>query len=66
MPKNVTKLKAYWDKESDDLSVEFPLGWNTNKDGSYLLKTFSKEFLEELKARGYDLKTLKFEVSLAS
>ena len=69
-----TKLKARWSKKEKDILFSFP----RSCDGHYLHHIFSKKnerdtfstkfpplsFLEDLEARGYDIKTLKFEIQL--
>lgn len=62
------KLTACWkyDKEQSryDLIVNYPLGRLTSADASYLLgKVFTKEFISEMERRGYDISTIKFEIS---
>lgn len=62
------KLTARWkyDREQGcyDLVVNYPLGCMTYTDANYLLgHVFTKEFIEEIQKRGYDISTLKFEIS---
>lgn len=62
------KLTACWkyDKEQSryDLIVNYPLGRLTSADTSYLLgNVFTKEFISEMERRGYDISTIKFEIS---
>lgn len=57
------KLKAHWDA-SDGLMLSFPAGVNTKADAAFLgFKVFPKESTDELRRRGYDLRTLRFEIS---
>lgn len=59
------KLTAKWSKKEKDLMVKYPLGCGTNCDSVYLLcDVFNKTFIEEMKDRGYDIKSLKFEISV--
>lgn len=62
------KLTAKWgyDREQAcyDLIVCYPLGRLTVSDANYLLgHVFTKEFQEEIRRRGYDITTIKFEIS---
>jgi hypothetical protein len=70
---NTNKLKARWSKGQKDIIYYFP----HNCDGVYLNGIFTRKidfgtlpdqpptsFLEELERRGYDIKTLKFEICL--
>ena len=56
------KLRAYWSRRENDLMLYHPLGMQTVTDAHYLSNMFNKEFTEQLKRRGYDLKTLKFSI----
>ena len=56
------KLRAYWSKRERDLMLFHPLGMQTVCDAHYLSGVFDKEFLEELRRRGYDPRTLKFSI----
>lgn len=59
------KLTAKWNKKEKDLVVKYPLGCGTNCDMAYLLyDVFNKAFIEEMKDRGYDLTSLKFEIAV--
>ena len=62
------KLTACWkyDREQGcyDLTVNYPLGRMTNADANYMLgNVFTPEFIKEIQRRGYDISTLKFEIS---
>ena len=57
------KLKATWSKKERDVMLHYPLGQGTRADGHYLSGIFNKAFTDELSNRGYDVSTLKFEVS---
>lgn len=57
------KLTYKWSKKEKDFLIHYP----RKCDGHLVHGFFSgymngKEFMEELEKRGYDLKTLKFEV----
>jgi hypothetical protein len=71
---NKNKLRAKWSKKEKDILYRFPRCC----DGAYLNGIFTRKidfgtlpdqpptsFLDELERRGYDIKTLKFEISLA-
>ena len=61
MTSKETKLKIRWNKSEDDLEVIWE---NTPKaNGNYLFsKVFNDEFQKEMIERGFDLKTIKFEI----
>lgn len=59
------KLRANWSKREKDIIVHYPLGIGTGCDCNYLLSDiFNKEFMEEMKSRGYDLSTLRFSINV--
>ncbi len=60
--KQEDKLRAYWSKGERDIMLHWPGGESTRADGHYLSGLFDKEFTEEMKRRGYDLRTLKFSI----
>lgn len=63
MEKN--KLRARWSKSEKDVLFTYPLGVGTKCDGAYLAdEVFNKEFIQEMIDRGYDIKTLKFEIKI--
>ena len=43
--------------------LHYPIGFSTSSDGHWLSGIFDKEFIADIKVRGYDVTTLKFEVS---
>lgn len=62
------KLTACWkyDREQGcyDLVVNYPLGRQTNTDANYLFNdVFTQDFIKEIQRRGYDIATIKFEIS---
>jgi hypothetical protein len=60
------KLRAQWSKKEDDLMYYFPLGRDTKADGAYLaISVFNYQFIQQMKARGYDITTLRFEIAPA-
>lgn len=62
MEKN-DKLRVDWNKRENDVMFHYPLGLQTKTDAHYLHSSvFTDEFIEEIKKRGYDIKTLKFEI----
>lgn len=64
MPKKQNKLKAYWSKKENDVMIEFPLGIETKSDGHWLSWIFTEQIINELKERGYDVESMKFEVTV--
>jgi hypothetical protein len=59
------KLRARWSKSEKDVLLTYPLGRMTRCDSAYLaFKVFNNEFVKEMKDRGYDIKTLKFEITV--
>lgn len=58
------KLRARWNKFEKDVYVTYPLGIQTSCDMAYLFGVFNKQFVDEMKARGYDITTLKFEITV--
>ena len=62
--KAIEKLRCRWDKVERDLKCFWPAGVSTHSDSAYVFyKIFPPEVTEELKKRGYDITTLKFEIS---
>jgi hypothetical protein len=58
------KLHAHWSEKENDLICWHPLGQQTQCDASYFFsEILDKDKCMELKRRGYDLSTLKFEIS---
>lgn len=63
MPQN--KLKVKWSRREEDFEIDFP-----KKADGWLMFSHMKghltwdELISELEKRGYDTKTLKFEVNL--
>lgn len=61
--KAIDKLRAYWNKKEGDIAVHYPGGIETKSDGRWLLcNLLTENALKELSDRGYDVKTLKFEI----
>jgi hypothetical protein len=59
------KLRARWSKSENDILLTYPLGRMTKCDTSYLsFSVFTDKFVKEMKDRGYDIKTLKFEITV--
>jgi hypothetical protein len=58
------KLKAFWSKKENDVMIDFPLGVMTKSDGHWLSGIFNEGFINELKERGYDIETMKFQVTV--
>ena len=62
--KKKEKLTAYWDKKENCIGAYHPLGFMTQTDAHYLFdNVFTKEFVKEMTDRGYDVTTMKFEIS---
>lgn len=62
--KKEDKFRVYWDKKENDIMFYHPAGRNTGADGWYYHSyVFTSEFLEEMKRRGYDITTIKFEIT---
>lgn len=59
------KLKISWCKKEKDILVTYPLGIKTNCDASFLYNMLEKcNFVEEVKNRGYDIKSIKFSIEV--
>ena len=62
--KKKEKLTAYWIKKENCIGAYHPLGFMTQTDAHYLFdNVFTKEFVKEMTDRGYDVTTMKFEIS---
>jgi len=60
MNKKESKLKIRWNEKEESIEVFWE---NTQKaNANYLLMVFDDEFEEEMKSRGFDIKTIKFEI----
>lgn len=58
------KLTAKWSKKENDLLVNYPMGIGTRSDMAYFFfDILNRDKCVELEKRGYDLSTLKFEIS---
>lgn len=57
------KLTVYWSKKENDLMLHHPLGRQTSADAWYLSEFFNQKLIAEMKRRGYDITTIKFEIS---
>lgn len=57
---NPLKLKYRWSKREKDFKSIYP---GQKRDAAYIFSLFSDHVMDELKTRGYDLKTIKFEIS---
>lgn len=64
MAKKQNKLKAFWSKKESDVMIEFPLGVGTRSDGHWLSGIFNEQLTNELKQRGYDVESMKFEITV--
>lgn len=56
------KLRVDWSKKENDLMIHWPAGSTTKTDAHWISGIFDKEMANELKRRGYDIKTLKFSI----
>lgn len=64
--KDKLRVRYKFDQESNsyDFICDYPLGKQTCCDANYLFShLFTQEFKEEMERRGYDITTLKFEIS---
>lgn len=58
------KNKLYCRYKNNDIHCYYPAGTLTNTDANFILSDIlDKQKCEELENRGYDLNTLKFEIS---
>ena len=65
------KLTFFWSDKEQDFVVGYPFGINTKSDSRLLMYFFTNrsiiqsdtEIVDELKRRGYDPTTIKFEIS---
>jgi hypothetical protein len=57
------KLRAYWSNKENDIEFHWPGGVSTKADGHYLYSVLTDEVVKELQRRGYDPRSLKFEIS---
>jgi len=68
---NDQKLRVKWSKRENDFMIYYPCGpdghlahnFFNSKQHHPFDDSWSDSFFDELKARGYDLTTLKFEVT---
>lgn len=59
------KLKLRWSKREKDMLITYPVGISTKTDANYLFaNAFTDEFQKELIKRGYDITTIKFEITV--
>lgn len=59
------KLKMRWSKREKDILIDYPLGILTKADANYLFSyVFTDEFQKEFIKRGYDITTIKFEITV--
>ena len=59
------KLRARWSKSEKDILLIYPLGIMTKRDSAYLgFRVFNEEFVKEMVDRGYDITSLKFEITV--
>lgn len=64
--KDKLRVTYKFDKESNtmDFVCDYPLGRQTCCDAGYLFShLFTQDFKEEIERRGYDITTMKFEIS---
>lgn len=60
------KLRILWSKKQRELMFHWPLGIATKSDAHYLYGIFNEVFICEMRQRGYDIQTLRFEISPSS
>jgi hypothetical protein len=58
------RLWAKWNPKERELEFHYPLGIQTQSDGSILADCLNPKFLAELQRRGYGVETLKFSVDI--
>lgn len=58
------QLRAKWSKKEEDIFFSHPLGHQTVADAHLLHSAITQEFLDDLKSRCYDVKTLKFSIAI--
>ena len=59
------KLRARYSKRERDIVVTYPKGRGTVCDCNYLFSDiFTDDFVKDMESRGYDIKTLKFEITV--
>ena len=62
---NKNKLKVRWFKGRKELVYTYPCGINTKEDNYFIMEdVFNRKFIKEMKERGYDIETLKFEIKV--
>lgn len=74
MSENSNKLKLQFNKKTNDLTCSLPSTEERKWDANYLFMKFlyankdklETSFIEELQKRGYDIRTLKFEIEKQS
>lgn len=66
MSEQVYKLSAKWSKREKDIVVSWPDGKSTKSDARLLAGIIDDHMLSELDRRGYDIRTLKFEITAKS
>lgn len=60
----VDKLRVRWGRRAKDLMFYWPTAAGAKSDAHYLhARVFTEEFMQEMKKRGYDLTTLRFEIA---
>lgn len=57
------KLRVSWGKKQRELMFHWPIGVATKSDAHYLYGIFNELFIGEMQRRGYDVQTLRFEIS---
>lgn len=63
--KKDNKLTVKYSKREKDIVCHYPKGILTKCDCNYLFsEVFTDEFVKEIKSRGYDITTLKFEIKV--
>lgn len=65
--KAIDKLRYRYDRREGDWMAFHPAGDRTFADSAYLLScVFTKDVRDELTRRGYDLTSIRFEISPAA
>ena len=58
--KAIEKLRACWSKRENDIMFYWP---SRKSDGRWLAEIFNDDFIKQMKRRGFDITTIKFEIS---
>lgn len=54
-------IRMKWNKKESDIEINWNAG--SGRDAGFFIDLFKKNVQEEIKARGYDLETMKFSIT---